>query len=347
MQPPPVQYVATSDGFNIAFTECGQGGPVVFLPWPVSHLILMWRSEWGRPFLEALAGRFRLVKYDSRGQGMSARGLPENHSLNDYLLDLEAVVDRLALDRFVLYGGPLFSHVAVRYAVQRPERVEALVLNNASMGHAWDNPLAIGDLARRDWELFLHTFASSFGIGPPIDVSFCRESQNQADYLSMMRAAEKSSIEALLPSLKVPTLVMAPRRLTQDGALTAAAAAAQSMARMIPNARLVLFDVYGTYYFPEDGRQPAMVTAIEQFVAGLAPPDKQPARPSGAMSSGLSPRELEVLRLIASGRSNQQIADELVLSVRTVERHITNLYAKIGAHGKADATAYALRSGLS
>jgi DNA-binding NarL/FixJ family response regulator len=53
-----------------------------------------------------------------------------------------------------------------------------------------------------------------------------------------------------------------------------------------------------------------------------------------------------VLRLIASGRSNREIADELVLSVRTVERHITNLYGKISARGKADATAFALRSGV-
>ena len=53
-----------------------------------------------------------------------------------------------------------------------------------------------------------------------------------------------------------------------------------------------------------------------------------------------------MLRLIARG-SNQKIADELVLSVRTVERHITNLYAKSGARGKADATAYALRNGLA
>jgi DNA-binding NarL/FixJ family response regulator len=53
--------------------------------------------------------------------------------------------------------------------------------------------------------------------------------------------------------------------------------------------------------------------------------------------------ELEVLQLLASGLSNREIAEELVLSVRTVERHIHNLYAKIGARGKADATAYAFR----
>jgi non-specific serine/threonine protein kinase len=62
---------------------------------------------------------------------------------------------------------------------------------------------------------------------------------------------------------------------------------------------------------------------------------------------GLTARELEVLRLVASGRSNREIGEALVLSVRTVERHVTNLYAKIGARGKADATAYAFRHGLT
>jgi non-specific serine/threonine protein kinase len=70
--------------------------------------------------------------------------------------------------------------------------------------------------------------------------------------------------------------------------------------------------------------------------------------PSGdTVPDGLTARELEVLRLVASGRSNREIADELVLSVRTIERHVTNLYAKIGARGKADATAYAFRHGLT
>jgi non-specific serine/threonine protein kinase len=62
--------------------------------------------------------------------------------------------------------------------------------------------------------------------------------------------------------------------------------------------------------------------------------------------SGLTAREVEVLRLVARGQSNKEIAAELVLSVRTVERHITNIYGKIGARGKADATAYAIHRGL-
>ena len=66
--------------------------------------------------------------------------------------------------------------------------------------------------------------------------------------------------------------------------------------------------------------------------------------------AGLSSREVEVLELIAAGRSNQEIASGLFLSVRTVERHISTIYEKIGAHGKAAraaATAYALNHGLA
>jgi ATP/maltotriose-dependent transcriptional regulator MalT len=66
--------------------------------------------------------------------------------------------------------------------------------------------------------------------------------------------------------------------------------------------------------------------------------------------AGLSTREVEVLELIAAGRSNQEIASALFLSVRTVERHISTIYEKIGAHGKAAraaATAYALNHGLT
>ena len=62
---------------------------------------------------------------------------------------------------------------------------------------------------------------------------------------------------------------------------------------------------------------------------------------------GLTPREAEILGLVAAGKSNQVIAGELVLSIYTVARHIVNIYAKIGARGRADATAYALRHNLA
>ena len=52
------------------------------------------------------------------------------------------------------------------------------------------------------------------------------------------------------------------------------------------------------------------------------------------------------MRLVASGQSNKEIAAELVLSLRTVERHLTKLYSKIDTRGEADATAYAIRHGF-
>jgi DNA-binding CsgD family transcriptional regulator len=76
--------------------------------------------------------------------------------------------------------------------------------------------------------------------------------------------------------------------------------------------------------------------------------DRRLARARAALAhpAGLTHQEVEVLCLIAGGKSNREIADALVLSVRTVERHITNIYGKIGARGRADATAFAIAHGL-
>jgi DNA-binding CsgD family transcriptional regulator/tetratricopeptide (TPR) repeat protein len=73
---------------------------------------------------------------------------------------------------------------------------------------------------------------------------------------------------------------------------------------------------------------------------------KRSFRASNLEQDGLTGRELEVLRLVAQGRSSQEISDELSLSPRTTARHITNLYGKIGARNRSDATAYAIRQGL-
>ena len=67
------------------------------------------------------------------------------------------------------------------------------------------------------------------------------------------------------------------------------------------------------------------------------------ARPAPA---GLTPRELEVLRLLASGRSNKAIAEALVLSEKTVARHVSNIFDKLDVSSRAAATAYAYEHGL-
>jgi DNA-binding CsgD family transcriptional regulator len=69
-------------------------------------------------------------------------------------------------------------------------------------------------------------------------------------------------------------------------------------------------------------------------------------RGSGVDTAGLSPRELEVVRLVAAGRSNQAIAAELVLSEKTVARHLSNIFGKLGVTSRTAAAAYAYEHGL-
>jgi DNA-binding NarL/FixJ family response regulator len=61
---------------------------------------------------------------------------------------------------------------------------------------------------------------------------------------------------------------------------------------------------------------------------------------------GLTPRELQVLRLVATGETNKAIAAELVLSERTVDRHVSNIFTKLGVSSRAAATAYAYEQQL-
>ena len=87
--------------------------------------------------------------------------------------------------------------------------------------------------------------------------------------------------------------------------------------------------------------------ALQTQRAALLPP-APPARPDKtALPDGLTAREVEVLRLLAAGKTNKEIADALVVSDRTVGRHLENVYVKIGARRRADAAAYALRHGLT
>jgi ATP/maltotriose-dependent transcriptional regulator MalT len=98
---------------------------------------------------------------------------------------------------------------------------------------------------------------------------------------------------------------------------------------------------------PDCARAAALLRQIES-TAHQSTHQEEIANPNG--TAALTAREVEVLRLIAAGKSNQEIARQLVISVRTTERHISNIYVKIGAEGKAAraiATAYALRHGLT
>jgi DNA-binding NarL/FixJ family response regulator len=108
----------------------------------------------------------------------------------------------------------------------------------------------------------------------------------------------------------------------------------RKLAADTPGARLVLFD--GSAILPVFGDSQAVLKVIDNFLS-----EANESRPAG-----LTVRELEILRLMAGGASNERIATALSISRRTVERHISNIYLKIGAHNRAEATAYAFRQGV-
>ena len=98
---PRVQYAQTADGVSIAFMVAGNGVPVVHPFFYLSHLQLNWANEYSGQWMRALADRYQLIAYDARGNGLSQRGI-ERYGPDEALYDLEAVIDKLALDRFVI-----------------------------------------------------------------------------------------------------------------------------------------------------------------------------------------------------------------------------------------------------
>jgi len=82
--------------------------------------------------------------------------------------------------------------------------------------------------------------------------------------------------------------------------------------------------------------------ALEKRLISLQEKAASMTAPTPAYPAGLTGREVEVLLLMAKGKTNREIASELVISPRTVQRHTSNIYAKINARNRAEATAFAL-----
>ena len=127
---PETRYASTADGVRIAYAVHGEGPPLVFVRGWISHLDAMWHDPEFRPFMEAIGTRFRVVRYDVRGCGLSDRD-PGDISLDHLVLDLEAVVGKACGgdEPFVLYGTCYGGPIATRYAARHPERVSRLILD--------------------------------------------------------------------------------------------------------------------------------------------------------------------------------------------------------------------------
>ncbi|MGE3594981.1 MAG: tetratricopeptide repeat protein [Dehalococcoidia bacterium] len=93
----------------------------------------------------------------------------------------------------------------------------------------------------------------------------------------------------------------------------------------------------------EEGVAEAFAVEVEP---GVAPPVREAATRGNGAAAGLTPAEMQVLRLLAAGRTTKEIAGELVVAVSTVDRHLTHIYGKLGVRNRAEAAALALRRGL-
>ncbi|MGH2585220.1 MAG: alpha/beta fold hydrolase [Dehalococcoidia bacterium] len=341
---PRVQYVRTADGVSIAFWTLGEGPPLVYLaggPW--SHVDL-WQVPECRRWYERLARNRTLVRFDMRGTGLSDRSVAD-FSLDALVQDVEAVVDRLGLERFTLFGAADAGPVAIAYAVRHPERVSHLILwctmaRWADSAHRHRDWQTLVERGGPEWELMADWCALS-----ALGWSAGEIGRSSAEHLRMsvtpetMQAATAAmmrfDVTDLLSKVGAPALVLHRRDIAW-----LPIEMATDLASRLPDACLTILD--GDSTAPYLGDTEAIAGAIDEF---LRDSTAQTA-PLRLPPDGLTVRETEVLRLIAGGRTNDEIASALVLSVRTVEQHIRNIYRKIHARGRADATAYTLTRGL-
>jgi pimeloyl-ACP methyl ester carboxylesterase/DNA-binding CsgD family transcriptional regulator len=335
IQSPAARYVTTRDGYDIAHAVFGEGVPLVYLPGQFSNLPV--GSSNDSDWTQRLAERVRVVRFDGRGQGMSSRNIGDQ-SIETLGYDLDAVIEHLRLPSFVLFARWYASHIAVRYALAHPDRVAALVLIGcAEANSAWPSSV-YNALAEENWEVFLLSQLPR-SLGPEQvkgALGRINAASTRQDLAARARAFQASEITAELPLLRLPTLVLHPRDF-----LLLPAAESMRVAARIPGSRFAFIE--GEMLPGDDATGVATIIDFLEGIGVLRPALEE--RVSDLQES-LTRREIEILREIAAGKSNKQIAKDLVLSVRTVERHVTNLYAKIGARGKADATAFALRHGF-
>jgi len=339
------QFFTTAAGARIAYATLGSGPPLIYLPPFTSHLELMWEAPAFRAFNEALAADFTLVRYDRYGCGLSDR------NRSDFSLDIDVrvladLIDHLRLRRVALLGASAGGPIAVRYAAANPRRVAHLLLFGMEWQPSAISPVRnlINQLITAQPDLGASAFAHYLiPDGDPEALAwFARvmhEGASAEMVLGLSTVESTVDLAELLPQLRVRTLVMNRR-----GDRLAPLEGARELAARIPDARFAALP--GDAHIAEFGDSGAVLRAIHAFVG--YPSARRPTVDAVVVNAsaeplGLSPREMEVLDLIAAGLTNREIAERLSVSVHTVERHTANLYAKLGVRGRSEATAYALR----
>ena len=312
---PRVSY-ARSGSVNIAYEVVG-AGPIdlIFVMGWVSHLEYFWNEPSFARFLHRLSSMARLILFDKRGTGLSdAVPVSQLPTLEQRLDDVRAVMEAVGSERAVLLGvsegGPMCSLFAATY----PERTEALIMIGSYARRLRDDDYPWGP-TREERDAFCQRIVDEWGgpvgleerapskIGDPAFrewwASYLRMGASPGAAVALTRMNAEIDIRGVLPSIKVPTLV-----LHRAGDRCLRVEEGQYLASHISGATFVKLE--GDDHLPFVGDQDAMLNEIEGFIARTH--SRQPA--------GL------VLASIATIRSDATGAD-LVQLRRVFEREVT------------------------
>jgi pimeloyl-ACP methyl ester carboxylesterase/DNA-binding CsgD family transcriptional regulator len=338
-----VRFCRSVDDVTIAYAVHGSGAPLVIDACWLSHLQYDWESPVWRHYLTELGKVATVYRFDERGHGLSDRDVHE-HTLDLRVADLEAVVRHAGLERFSVLAMSQGGPVTVEYDVRHPEQIDRLVFYGSHPGHhaislPEDEALdeAFTQLIKVGWERPTPEFRRVFTYlmipgATEEQMGWLDELQRRAVTadvaISARRQRGEADVSDLLGAVTAPTLVIHSLRDRMNDF-----AYARFLASHIPGARLVGLESDNHILLEDEPAWPVFLREVTEFLAeGAAPADRDD------LHEVLSTREIEVLSLAAHGRDNAEIAAELTLSVRTVERHLQNIYDKLDLHGKAART---------
>lgn len=216
MAEPRVQYATASDGVSIAYSEFGEGYPVIYMSgMPFNHVQMQWQIPQYRAWLDHVFTRRRHIMFDARNSGLSDRNLTEL-SLEAFGRDLEAVAGNLGLEKFAIAAVQTSAMTAIDFAVRNPDRLTHLFLWDAiPNGPAYmDLPQvkAFFSMIEFDWDMFASTVARATGgwdnPESAIFEKFVRECVTQEDakhfYFGFLTGTD---VTPALSQVTQPTLV--------------------------------------------------------------------------------------------------------------------------------------------
>jgi len=349
-----IRFCRSVDGVQIAYAVHGQGPPLLVDSCWLSHLQHDWVSPVWRHYLHEW-GRYRtVIRFDERGHGLSDRGV-QDHSLELRLADLEAVVEDAGHETFDLLAMAQGGPVAIAYVAAHPERVSRLAFYGSYSGQqdkdATESELndTLDALIKVGWarpdSAFRRVFTSLMIPNATEEQhTWLDELQRVSTDADTARTSRRQRLSAdsahLLAALDVPTLVLHSRGDRMNDF-----SEARHLASHIDGARLVCLESDNHIVLEDEPAWAVFRGELRRFldepVRGSGSP--APATSDGASLAALSAREREILALAARGLDNDEIAADLVLSTRTVERHLSNIYAKLDLHGKSARTAAVAR----